>query len=371
MKNISFAAMILLGGMLLVPEMGRGEEKEYPTKPNIFGFFQLDYYEGDAGDSTAVERTFFNRRTRLGISGALTEQLSYQWVGNFDGADSNATAASAQLLDAWVNFSLNPLLQVKAGQFKYTFDREGKDSGMTLPFATRPAIVNTLVGRLGQTGGLFRDIGLEIYGGQKKPIGWGYALGVINGNGTNLQDVNDHKDGYLRGTIEPIGNVSVGAGYYKGKNVFTRTAGTPPVTTVVKHDEQIWTVDTMLKVAPFVFVAAYYKGEYEPEAGADVEPKGWYALGSYSLLSNLDLLLRYQIENQDSNASEKKLRSTDIGVNYYMARKGVWSGTKVALNYMLRDADKSASSKVWDERGAAVTGEDVNNLFIARLQIPF
>lgn len=371
MKKISFAAMILLGGMLLVPETGRGEEKVYPTKPNVFGAFQFDYYDGDAGDSAGVERTFFNRRTRLGISGSLTEQLSYQWGGSFDGADSNTTASSAQLLDAWVNFSLNPLLQVKAGQFKYTFDREGKDSGMNLPFATRSAIVNTLVGRLGQTGGSFRDIGVEISGGQKKPVGWGYAIGIINGNGSNLQDVNDHKDAYLRGTIEPTEKISIGAGYYKGKNQFNRTTGTPPVTTTVKHDEQIWTVDTMVKVNPFVFAAAYYQGGYEPETGADVEPKGWYALGSYSLLPDLDLLLRYQMEDQDGNASEKKLRSTDIGVNYYLARKGIWGGSKVALNYMLRDADKTASSKVWEERGAAVTGENVNNLFIARLQIPF
>jgi hypothetical protein len=370
----------VLGGLcvlgLLAPGLVAAEEKkEYPTQPQVSGFFLLDSYSGDSGDVDTVENTFLLRRARLGVKGDFSEMISYQFVGGFDGADKTASkdASSAQLFDAWANMKLHPALQIRAGQFKYNFDLEGKMSAPDLPFATRASIVNNLIGKLGRNGSIFRDIGVEVHGGGKAPVGWGYTVGVVNGNGANIRDDNENKDVYVRGTVAPVGGVSLGAGFYSGDAMIT-TDPDPTVTgdeVTTEQNETVWTADVLHTMGPFAFMAAYYQATLEVDTGDDVEPVGWYAVGSYRLLSNLDLLLRYQQEDQDSNADEKLYSSLDIGLNYYFARKGTWNGTRLMLNYMVRDAEDAAKSKVWEERGADVTGEDVNNLFIARLQVPF
>jgi phosphate-selective porin len=365
LQKIRFAASaILMLISILAPVIAFTEEKKFPTKLQISGYFQTDYYVADSGDAPNVpEASFFIRRARLSMNGDLSEMIDYRFVGSLDGTDANSPTGAAQLIEAWANFKFHPFFKVKVGEFKYTFDREGRESSANLPFVMRPTVVNGLVNSLGRTGGIFRDIGIEFNGGMKNPIGWSYFLGLINGNGLNGRDDNNHKDLYFRLVAEPFRHLNLGAGHYWGK----AQVGTP----ATGRNEKIWTVDGAYVLGPVAVAAAYYEADYDQAGGVNMKPKGWYALASYKVLENLDLLVRRQEYNQDGNAQDKVQASTDFGANFYLARKGMWSGAKIAVNYMFRHAQSGASSAIWEERGATVTGSNVKDLFAARLQIPF
>lgn len=365
--------VLIVGVLLLLPSFALAQEKKFPTA-KVGGYVQTDYYLGDAEGATVAagatgtadadkdrDSSFFIRRARLGVKGAVSQMITFGILGGFDGGNSATTRSSANLLDGWINLKFDPAFQVKIGQFKYTFDREGKESGSATPFAMRPAVINDIVVALGQAGGSFRDIGIEIHGGGKAPIGWKYAAGVLNGNGIGLYDNNKDKDLYARVEIAPIKELSMGGGYYTGK------FGNAPS----KTDESAYTVDAQVSINRFTVRGAYYKGEYEVAGAADKEPEGWYVVGSVAVIPTLDILARYQTYESDSNKADYEIPSIDIGVNYYFDKKALWGGSKLVLNYMIRDADKSASSKVWEERGVSVKGDAVENVFIARLQATF
>jgi phosphate-selective porin len=360
------AFLTLLGAALLWPMVATAQGKP-AAGPKVGGYMQADFYAGD-DPGTGADTSFFLRRVRIGVSGDIAKTIvSYGFTGGFDGGNSPTSASSANLLDAWINLKFDPLFQVRAGQFKYTFDREGKESGSAIPFAMRSAITRDMAEHLGLGGGSFRAIGLEVHGASKTPVAWKYALGVVNGNGINRTDDNDDKDVYLRGEIEPVKGLSFGAGYTTGRY----RSGTPPV----DRTDSAWTIDAQYHVGPFAIRGAYYAGEYKT-AGVSKEPDGWYVVGSYKILPNLDLLLRYQQYDADTNVGNNTFDSFDVGVNYYFARKGAWGGTKLVLNYMFRDCDAGCTggvtNRVWYERGATLSsGTAVDDVFIARLQVAF
>lgn len=332
------------------------------AKPKIelFGFLQFDYYAGDGADAIADDSTFFVRRARLCARGKVSERIGFMVVAALDGTDAKTLGGDVTALDAFVDIDLDPRLQLRLGQFKYDFDREGKRSGSSLPLITRARVTNTLVGRLGQNGEFFRDIGAELHGAVGS---WGYAAGVINGNGTNKRDDNGDADFYLRGTAQPREGLSFGAGYFRGTALLASGSSS---------SEEVWTVDALYERGPLAVMGAYYEGSYGRPRAADVEPAGYYLLATYLLRGRLELALRYQELDQDAGRAARGYDSADVGVSWYLQPpKSRWGGTKVALNYMERSAESDATASLWEERGAAVSGRAVRDVVLVRLQVPF
>jgi hypothetical protein len=77
----------------------------------------------------------------------------------------------------------------------------------------------------------------------------------------------------------------------------------------------------------------------------------------------LDLRARHRQRQQ-------AVDSIDVGVTCYFAPKGRWGGLEAALNYMSRRSEAATVSRVWEGRGAVVSGQ-AEDVLLARMRVAF
>ena len=118
-----------------LPEEKKGPAIDATLK--IFGVIQADFYAADAGTSGGEDSSFFIRRARLGARGTLTDRIDYRVMVALDGNNSNTVAGDVKTFDAYVDVALDDSMKLRVGQFKYTFDLEGRRSAADLPLITR------------------------------------------------------------------------------------------------------------------------------------------------------------------------------------------------------------------------------------------
>ena len=161
------------------------------------GRVHADYRSYSPDDRSAD--TFDIRRARLGVSGKVYEDVTFEVVGEFAAA-ANATATTG--LDvAWVNFGWIMPVQVRVGQFKMPFNLETLVSSNNIDFQERAINSSFAPGK---------ERGLMVHG---SPFaGVTYAAALSTGAGQNNNDTNtriDDKDTIGRLTFnipEMLGN---------------------------------------------------------------------------------------------------------------------------------------------------------------------
>ncbi len=331
----------------------------------VFGYGQAWYVNDDSDISataTAVDNEFYIKRARLGVKGKSPEALSPQFPVNYKILGEFA-GSSAVLLDAVVNVQFHPLFQVQVGQFKYHFTISGyrlakiKDMGLI----TRPEIVKNIALKLGQTGGSYRDIGVNIHGEQKEgDVTFGYNLEVLNGSGPNTKDVNNGKTTIITPYVKAMG-VQLSGSYFTGKD---GTEGSD-------FDESGWSLGGEYNNGPLWLRTEYVQATYEQGSGADdLKPKGWYFQAAYDVIKELQVLARYGTADTDSNLDAREMSTIDIGANYRVNKHATLS-----LNYLIRDADANYSEfTLWGKpgvRGVSVQGDNVGNIAIAQFEFTF
>lgn len=256
----------------------------------------------------SVRRNSFDIPTALiGVRGSLFrdykegKNLDYQLSFSY-GKRTTATgsASDLNLADAFVRYNFTstnggpeiPRLNLTFGQQLIPFGLDPQS-----PEDLRPTI-NVATG-LAQLGLFNRQAGLILRGDVKPYVDFGanyraplleYALGIINGNGTNKLDDNNHKDyiGRLAFTL-PVDYASVfrelkfGASYIKGsKNV---VSGSNVIDDNGRNDRL--GLDLYYNHAPFGATYEYVKGrsDYATAAGkrSEVKAEGHTATLFYTL----------------------------------------------------------------------------------------
>lgn len=121
---------------------------------------------------------------------------------------------------------------------------------------------------------------------------------------------------------------------------------------------------------PFVARAEYYRGERTTTSTQD--KSGYYAIAGYSATPKIDLMARYQVYRDEVwTASDNEVKSVDLGVKYHIVRNGQSGNANISLNYMRRRADANVIQRIFDERGATLTGGNIGDIVMARLQLDF
>ncbi len=146
----------------------------------IIGRVHADY-RGFSPDDRSAD-TFDIRRARLGMSGKVYEDVTFEVVGEFAAA---ANAAATTGLDvAWVNYGWIKPAQIRVGQFKMPFNLETMVSSNNIDFQERAMNSSFAPGK---------ERGLMVHGAPFDGVT--YALALSNGAGQNNNDTSAIVDG--------------------------------------------------------------------------------------------------------------------------------------------------------------------------------
>jgi len=118
-----------------------------------YSVFVQQQYVDDRTPNTPAG--FSIHRARLGVTGSITDNLRVRILGGFVEPPQN----NPQLLHAHMDYRINPLLTIRAGQFLLPFGIEGFE-GIPL----NPAIERSIAVRRLNTFRMFSDIGVQASG---------------------------------------------------------------------------------------------------------------------------------------------------------------------------------------------------------------
>ena len=235
--------------------------------PKISGYVQAGY---QWSDNTS---TFFLKRVRLNLSGAIAPKIGYR---------IQMELCAPRLVDAYVEYKPLRALNLKVGQYKVPFSIENTDySPLGLELIDYPLALTKLMGLddlcgLSATG---RDLGAMIYGGvidRGSSTLINYDLAVFNGEGINSKDHNRSKDVASRLTLKPADGLQLSGSYYWGEYG-----------------------DHYLKRVRYGAGACYDRGDWVVRSEwiggqtGTATSAGWYAVGGWRITQKWMPIVRY------------------------------------------------------------------------------
>lgn len=373
MKTV-FMSVVTAGAVLLGSTVWAGEAKDggqsVEFKPKLGGYIEA-WYRSDNSDlsnqttaSKKVDNEFRVRRARLTASGTLSEALVFKLTASLDGPGPGSSA-SVKLWDAYLSYTVNDLLTVTAGQLKYDFTLEGLESTTDRIPVLRAESVNDIAGKLGTKGASFRDIGVKANGSYKQALCLTYGVAMINGSGINAGDNNTEKDIVARVTVTPVENLTAGVSGYRGKGQ-DETAG-------FEVKESAWAFDAEYRYEGLKLRGEYIAARWEnwdvasssAAQGKTQKPKGWYLQASCKLppVPAIEVMGRYEDYEKDSNTADSRLKTTTVGLTYYLKGK-----TRISANYLVRNAGGSTTVTAQETDAA---GKRIGNLILLQALLAF
>jgi hypothetical protein len=288
--------------------------------PKITGFLDLRYqYSNEANNYASGRNGFDVRRVYLGMSGAVTKDLTYRVLADFE--------TTPKILDALVEYKPLSFLSVQAGQFKVPLTLENPYSPATLETAEFSQAVTALVTDIDGNKNNGRDIGIGINGSALAQKGFNlieYKLAVLNGNVINAVDNNKSKDYLATLYINALKPLTIGGSYYTGKYGPEATKYTRDRYSVgAKYD------DGKLLV----------RSEYIAGKTAAIESKGFYASAAYYVTKKIQPVLKYDTYKSNSAVATTPITNYIAGVNYWITPK-----SRVQLNYTHKDYKDTSKS---------------------------
>lgn len=191
------------------------ESKSVISKPAFSGYF-IGQYQATMLDGNN-SNSFNLRMARLSVGGRVLEDFEYKIQGQING-NTSTLGSSPRLVDLFVEWQKYDYFKVKAGQFKRPFTFENPMNPIDQGFMGYSQVVSNLSGftdRTGEQSSNGRDIGVQIQG-DFLPNASGrnllhYQVGVFNGQGINVKDVDNRKDIIGGLWVMPAKGVRVGA----------------------------------------------------------------------------------------------------------------------------------------------------------------
>lgn len=201
---------------------GAQEKKQVFTTPKFSGYM-LGQYKATIKDGDN-SNTFNLRMARVSVGGRILDDFEYKIQGQING-NTSTLGDSPRLVDMFVEWQKHKEFRVKAGQFKRPFTFENPMNPIDQGFMGYGQAVNKLAGfsdRTGEHASNGRDIGVQIQG-DLLPNASGrallhYQVGVFNGQGINMTDVDNKKDIIGGAWVMPVKGLRIGAFGWVGSN---------------------------------------------------------------------------------------------------------------------------------------------------------
>lgn len=294
-------------------------------KVTLGGFMHLNGEAGGTPDArwNGLRDRVLLRRARLNVSGTFKDDVAFKLEGDF-GANSisSRSGISAQLTDAYVDWTPHPAAGVRVGQFKSPFGYE------QLLADTRTAMVERTLANDRMTLGRQVGVGLQ---GKLAESRVSYSTALFNGTGTNTS-VNDNDNFLWAGRLSAALLRGDKDGFPLkasiGTNVFTtRLDGTFAGTREgLGLDAQFAYGDAALEVE-------WLRNESDPDAGTSITADGWSALFTLDLTTRWQAALRFETYDSNTAATATESDTWTVGATYRIRGDDL----NFTLNYLIGD----------------------------------
>ena len=311
----AFALFVLSSNSIAIAssQAAARNDNPYPAY-RITGFMEQNFsYEQDSDDPAG----FSIYRARIGVAGRFNELISLNIVaGALEPPLPNVQprVRSAQLVNAFVNFDIHPMFQLRTGQFLVPFGLEGPE-----PIFLNPAIERSMTVRRMNDLRMFRDVGIQASGSQN---GVSYAIALVNGTGANVAERIDPKDLIGRIGFQATDDLNLGASFHVGR----RPVADEP-------NRFRFGVDATWRYHPLLIRGEYIIRTDEQPDGGNLAQHGGYVLAGYHFNQELQGILRLEMHHPDTDLdlSDSALTILTAGLNYYLQGQ-----TRISLNYEVR-----------------------------------
>ena len=236
-KKVLFA--LLLAQSLTV---GAQEKKSWISNVKLSGYGMVQYqYNGN--ESTAADEhgtnksnSFNLRLARFTLYGRILEDFYWKAQVQFNG-NTSTLGSSPRVVDLFAEWQKLDFFKIKVGQFKRPFTFENPMHPIDQGFMSYSQNISALAGfsdRAGAHASNGRDIGIQLQGDFLKNKNGRdllhYQVGVFNGQGINVSDVDQQKDLIGGMWFMPIKGMRIGAfgwtGSYARKGTWTEDGET-------------------------------------------------------------------------------------------------------------------------------------------------
>lgn len=280
----------------------------------IGGIVQAQY---DSTRDLNPPDTFILKRARLFFKGEIIpSKVNYflQFDGAEKGADDNF------LLDAKLMLNYIPKTEVAIGRFVPPFTYYMPRTVADLDFINYPLIVSKY--------GMFRQVGVQTttkLDNMALPLE--INLGVFNGPTNNWIDDNLSKDFLARIVFKPMKDLNVDIYHWNGAAVSGVFTSLDKVRTGIG-------INYLYKNVKMV--GEYMLAKDEVASGtliSEIKSAGYYANVGYKIMSKLELLVRYDFYDPNTDTVDNAQDWVSFGSNYFLEGNKV----KISLNYVVKN----------------------------------
>jgi len=280
-------------------------------------------------DSQAETSSFYQKRATVTLKGQITDH----WTAFFAFEFANSTTQ-----ELWMEYKVADELTFRAGQFKTMFGLENMTSPTDVELID-DAAQSTLY-LMAQKGDVLqgnhagRDIGIMASGDLLNKI-IHYDLSLMNGQGINRRDANKAKDFVARVIVNVTPALALSGSYYDGKGHALADNASMGIAQGQDYNRDRWALG-----AKFSIPRINLRGEYLGGKDADIKSEGWYALGTFEVVKNLDLILSYDFFNKNKAINDKQTNYVG-GLQWWF-----FKGCRLRATYTYRDSNLLGESSL-------------------------
>ena len=217
MKKIFFSAFLLMSAACGIAQ---DAIPAWINNVKLSGYGMVQY---QASDQEGKESNSFNlRMLRLSLEGRVVQDFYWKAQIQFNG-NTSTLGSSPRVVDLFAEWQKYKAFRVKVGQFKRAFTFENPMHPVDQGFMSYSQNVSKLAGFSDRAGGHAsngRDIGVQFQGDiVKNAVGrelLHYQVGVYNGQGINVKDVDQRKDIIGGVWVMPVKGMRIGVFGWEG-----------------------------------------------------------------------------------------------------------------------------------------------------------
>lgn len=212
----------MLMGLLLCAALSVSAQEKKPWINNVklSGFFMTQYQFSDQEGNKS--NTFNLRIGRFSLDGRILDDFYWKAQIQFNG-NTSTLGNSPRVVDLFTEWQKYDFFKVKVGQFKRPFTFENPMNPIDQGFMGYAQNVSALAGfsdRAGAHSSNGRDIGLQFQGDFLKNSNGRnllhYQVGVFNGQGINVKDVDNRKNLIGGLWVMPVPGMRLGVFGFEG-----------------------------------------------------------------------------------------------------------------------------------------------------------